>query len=301
MNSNLKQKLVISGLIGFFIVILTLENIPNGNNLNSNYQNLTPKTSIISNKIYIDNNWTATKAAGTCTGEGTSSNPYIIEYLEINAQNVGSCIIVQNSTEHFIIRNCTLINSGSAETDAGVQLTNVNNAQIINNTLINNHNGIYIDISLNLIISNNTCSNDRDLRILYSDNALIYLNNFKSTYLNLYLRNTTFSCRSPKKYIYIYHGYTYTNYLGNYWSGYSDDDNNGDGIGDKSHKFYDSTVLQVDYYPLIDLVNNYQIIGISNDTGGFIPGYQLYLLLGIISISSIILLKRKYFDTISEN
>ena len=70
MNSNLKQKLVISGLIGFFIVILTLENIPNGNNLNSNYQNLTPKTSIISNKIYIDNNWTATKAAGTCTGEG---------------------------------------------------------------------------------------------------------------------------------------------------------------------------------------------------------------------------------------
>jgi parallel beta-helix repeat protein len=282
MYLNLKRKLVVSVLIGFFILILILANVPNDTNLLSKFQDMSAKTSVISNKIRVNDNWTATRTAGICTGEGTSSNPYVIEDLEINAQTVGSCIIIENSTEHFIIRNCTLINSGSAERDAGVQLTNISNAQIINNTLIDNHVGIHIDISLNFIISKNSCSNDRDLRILYSDNALIYLNSFKSTSLNLYLRNTTFSCRSPKKFIYIYNENTYTSYLGNYWSGYNDNDNDGDGIGDTIHKFYDSTILNVDYYPLIEDANNYQIVGISE--GEAIPGYNLIMILGILGI-----------------
>ena len=32
------------------------------------------KISKLSGKIHIDNNWTATKSAGICTGEGTYSN-----------------------------------------------------------------------------------------------------------------------------------------------------------------------------------------------------------------------------------
>jgi parallel beta-helix repeat protein len=298
MYSNLKGKLAISVFVGVLLPTLILVSVPNYTNLISKSQDLIPKTSIISNKIHVNDNWTATKSAGICTGEGTSSIPYVIENLEINAQAVGSCIIVEKSTEHVIIRNCTLINSGLVERDAGLQLNNVENVKLLNNTLIDNHNGIHIDASLNIIISNNTCTNDRDLRILYSDNVLIYLNSFKSPILNLYLRNTTFSCRSPKKFVYIYEGNTFTNYLGNYWSGYSDNDNDGDGIGDVTHKFYDSTVLNVDYYPLIDTANNYQIMGIYE--GETIPGYNLIMFLGIVGIICFISYNRYRKHILSE-
>ncbi len=41
-------------------------------------------------------------------GDGSESNPYIIEGYEIDAQGVGNCIYIGNTTVHFIIRNCYL-------------------------------------------------------------------------------------------------------------------------------------------------------------------------------------------------
>ena len=62
--------------------------------------------------ISIDNNWTAVKDAyDWCTGEGTESEPYIIENATIDAQESGSCIEIQNSNEYFIIQNCSFYNS----------------------------------------------------------------------------------------------------------------------------------------------------------------------------------------------
>jgi len=49
-----------------------------------NLDNKNLKISAISGKIHIDNNWTATKSAGICTGTGTYSDPYVIEDLVIN-------------------------------------------------------------------------------------------------------------------------------------------------------------------------------------------------------------------------
>ena len=90
-------------------------------------------------KIVINNgngstyNWSVAKADGICTGNGTYSEPYIIEDLVIDAGGSGSCISIENSDVYFIIENCTLYNSGGYYT-AGIKLSYVDNSQLINNT-----------------------------------------------------------------------------------------------------------------------------------------------------------------------
>ena len=43
---------------------------------NSIFRNKNPKISTISGKIHINNNWSAAKVAGICTGNGTYSDRY---------------------------------------------------------------------------------------------------------------------------------------------------------------------------------------------------------------------------------
>ena len=47
------------------------------------------KSSTNSEKIHVNNNWTATKAAGICTGGGTVQNPYTLKNLIIDAGGIG--------------------------------------------------------------------------------------------------------------------------------------------------------------------------------------------------------------------
>jgi len=106
-----------------------------------NHENL--KISAVSEKIHIDNNWTATKAAGICTGIGTYSEPYIIEDLVIDGGGSGSCILIENSDVYFKIENCTLYDSEGGCV-AGIYLLNVNNSQLIDNDCSSNDLGIHL-------------------------------------------------------------------------------------------------------------------------------------------------------------
>ena len=102
--------------------------------------------------ITAENDW--------CNGNGTKENPYIIENVTIDGSGLppgNSCIIIQNSQAHFIIRNCTLKNAPVR----GIWLNNVSNGQIIdNNCSFNNESGIGINngynlnITLNILIDN---------------------------------------------------------------------------------------------------------------------------------------------------
>ncbi len=104
---------------------------------------------------------------------------------------------------------------------------------------------------------------DNTLSISYSD----FRNNRQGIYykastlsshtvfLNNFIDNTGDVDSSPSKYIwnsakqmtYTHNGKTYTSYLGNYWSGYSGSDTNGDGIGDIPYKINSER----DNYPLM--------------------------------------------------
>lgn len=64
------------------------------------------------------------------------------------------------------------------------------------------------------------------------------------------------------------------------------------GVADDPVIFYDSTRKTIDYYPLMEETENYEIGKFTEVTGGAIPGYNLTFLIGMISITLIILLKR---------
>jgi parallel beta-helix repeat protein len=136
------------------------------------------KSSVISGNIHIDGNsgWVDLKNDGNCSGEGTYSNPYIIENLVINAGGSGSCIFIENSNVYFRITNCTVYNSDPywLEQEAGIKLSNVHNGELSNNTCTSNYHGFDVNNGNNLIISGNIINYNQDgIRFRYCVSSTI--------------------------------------------------------------------------------------------------------------------------------
>ncbi len=95
--------------------------------------------------IFIDNsdpskNWSYTASNyNWCSGSGSWADPYVIENITINGGGSAYCIKIGNSDVYFIIRNCSLYNSG-----IGILLGNVDNGKIINNNCSDNNLGIFL-------------------------------------------------------------------------------------------------------------------------------------------------------------
>ena len=100
------------------------------------------------------------------TGDGSASHPWIIEGYDINGTGYGYCIYVGNTTEHFIISDCTLQyadgNPAYYYWNSGLVLHKVLNGTIEGNNIYSNEeNGIYIGVGCknNTISDNNITSN----------------------------------------------------------------------------------------------------------------------------------------------
>ncbi len=206
MKSSVNSKIIILialGILFAFSPIITSNFIFNaGNNKTSSeyddditidYENL--KISATSGKIHIDGNsgWVAFKNAGKCTGEGTYSDPYIIEDLVINSEGWGSCILIENSDVYFKIENCFVYSSGGVyrepvETYTGIELSNVNNALIISNNCSSNVVGIFLAYSDNNTISGNIAYNNNryGIYLSYSNKNTISGNIMNKCGLGLY-------------------------------------------------------------------------------------------------------------------
>jgi parallel beta-helix repeat protein len=168
MKSNAKSRIIILIALGILFVLspmitVNFSFIAGNNNKNSKYkddinldkENL--KLSKISERIHIINNsgWVAFKNAGNCTGEGTYSDPYVIEDLVIDGGGSESCIWIENSSVYFRIENCSISYSM-----IGIRLSNVNNSLIIMNNCSSNYYGIHIYNSENNTVSGNTANNN---------------------------------------------------------------------------------------------------------------------------------------------
>ncbi len=186
------------GILIFFTILITntllinagrSENLPD---FKTSYTslNMNVKTFEISGKIHINGNsgWVAAKNAGICKGEGTFSDPYVIEDLEIKAMTYGSCIFIENSNVHFRIENCFVYWSGFGSVPegghAGIKLSYVQNALLINNKCTSWYGfGIYlINSSNNMIFDNSIDDNEDGIFLKYSDHNVISLNTIKSNF-----------------------------------------------------------------------------------------------------------------------
>lgn len=153
------------------------------------------KISVLSDNIHIINNsgWRAFRNAGNCKGNGTYSEPYVIEDLVINAGGLGSCIWIENSDVFFTIKYCSLRHSGRLWNDAGIKLYNVTNGILINNTCSSDFFGISIVESENNIIQGNDVrfNEDYGIYLRYSNNNSILANNINlNGWTGIYLRDS---------------------------------------------------------------------------------------------------------------
>ncbi|MFX1379505.1 MAG: nitrous oxide reductase family maturation protein NosD [Promethearchaeota archaeon] len=124
----------------------------------------------ISGRIHIDNNWSAVKAVGLCSGNGTFNEPYLIENLVINGSGNGSCILIENSNVYFKIANCTIFKAvGPFWFHAGISLNNVSNARITENKCSLNVKGRFLKFSDNNTITNNKICNNYEKEIGIGD------------------------------------------------------------------------------------------------------------------------------------
>ncbi|MFX1499855.1 MAG: NosD domain-containing protein [Promethearchaeota archaeon] len=172
-------------------------------------------------RIYINNdNWSATPLPWIQNRTGTWSDPHIIENVTIDAKGTGSGIFIENSNDFFIIRNCTVYNSGGGMTDAGIRLYSVGNGTLINNNASNNNrfgiyfytcnnntisgnivknnseHGIFIDNCINNTISGNNATNNTDYGIFLnvSEKNIVLENNvYNNSFIGLMLENSEYN------------------------------------------------------------------------------------------------------------
>ncbi len=122
-----------------------------------------------------DNNWAHAFNEGWCYGSGTWSNPYIIENFIIDAEGTGSGILIKNSYNHFIIKNCFISNVGHA----AIKLVNVHKGKLLNNTCSGGggYAGILLNKSADNMVYENIANNQNSGILLLESNDTIISKN----------------------------------------------------------------------------------------------------------------------------
>jgi len=109
---------------------------------------------IPSSHILIVGDENFTSANGVASGNGTPSNPYVIEGLSIDFEP-GDGISIRKTSAHFVIRDVEVRNSSS-----GIVLYNVTNGRIENSVLKNNSFGVHLRGCFDCVVVNNTFINN---------------------------------------------------------------------------------------------------------------------------------------------
>ncbi|MFX1574886.1 MAG: right-handed parallel beta-helix repeat-containing protein [Promethearchaeota archaeon] len=151
-------------------------------NLKIETQELSPRMTnswIINNQIHIKDNWSESEAIYEfITGSGTFNNPYKIENITINNhRSNGDAIIIENSLDYFMIRNCIIKSSGAIITDTEIKIINSTKGTVINNTILSNVGyGIHLIKSYNNSVLENAISNNTYIGIGLNESYNNFIN-----------------------------------------------------------------------------------------------------------------------------
>ena len=131
-------------------------------------------------------------------GDGSSTNPYLIDSLSIVTTNLTlttvSLISISNTDAYFIISNNYL--NGVYGTINGITFDNVTHGTISSNTIINNYNGIVINGSSNDVIFFNTISLETNNGIFLNGSSTISISNnaiFQITNSGIFLQDSNYN------------------------------------------------------------------------------------------------------------
>ena len=126
---------------------------------------------------------------GVVGGSGTAADPYIIEGWEISAPG-GVAIRITNTTKHFIIRNCTILSS-----NVGIELSNLRNGVVYNNTIKNSGTGIFLqNVTYVDVIENDlTVGIETGIHVKESSYVTVDGNTVDSSLLDILLEDTHYS------------------------------------------------------------------------------------------------------------
>ena len=148
-KSKLKIILIALGIVFAFSSINNYNIIDDQNDNNTNIEirevtNLkNPKISGFwpnCPRIHIQNdNWSETDLEWIQNQTGTYNDPHRIENVTINGGGTGSGIFIENSSDYFIIRNCTIYNA-----QYGIRLEYTENGTLTSNDCSNNARGIML-------------------------------------------------------------------------------------------------------------------------------------------------------------
>ncbi|PWI46279.1 hypothetical protein CEE45_17645 [Candidatus Heimdallarchaeota archaeon B3_Heim] len=128
--------------------------------------------------ITISGDAAFTSANGVSAGTGSESDPYIIANWFIDGSG-RNCIWIVDTTKHFIIENCTLINATYVQPFfyVGISLFNVSNGHIRSNECNTSTKGISLHSSSSNTLTNNTCTNNTWGIYLHSSSSNTLTNN----------------------------------------------------------------------------------------------------------------------------
>jgi len=146
-----------------------------------------PSNYVSHSPIRIDSNTDFDSSHGVvnwATGDGSPSNPWIIENHSINGTGYGYGLYIGNTTDYFIIRDCFIyfangLYSWPYFTESGIMLYNVKNGTVSNCTItFNERDGIFAFTSQYNFFEKNSAYCNRSYNIsLYSSSQNEIINN----------------------------------------------------------------------------------------------------------------------------
>ncbi|RZN34682.1 MAG: hypothetical protein EF813_09715 [Methanosarcinales archaeon] len=194
------------------------------------------------------------------TGNRAMGNDNDGIYLKISHENELEENELLNNTHGIglVGSNDNLIGSNSifSSQSCGIRIHNRSSCNRISyNEISDSAHGIHLcnHSDDNIVSGNEASDNYEGIRLLESSSNLIYLNNFIDNVVNARSIGSNNRWNSTEAMKFVYNSSTCINYAGNYWSDYSGDDTDGDGIGDTPH----SIDLERDEYPLMERFETY--------------------------------------------